>query len=263
MFQDIVLGIVQGLTEFLPVSSSGHLVIAQRLLGFTEHSLAKDLVAHLGTLVAVIAFYHRDLFSVLLGTVESLKTQSMNQQMRFTIAVIVASIPTGLAGILFKDYFEAAFENIFAVSIFFLVTAVLLLITHSVQKRSNRVVFDELSWKIALAIGVAQAFAIAPGISRAGATICAALLLGLSQRSAAFFSFAISIPAIVGASLLSLRHFSNESVSAWSLVTTFIISAVVGILALKLLVYFIKEKKLIYFSGYLFLLSSYILILGV
>ena len=181
LWQAAVLGVVQGLTEFLPISSSGHLVLGQRLLGFTEPALMFDIAVHVGSLVAVVGVFWRDLWSILRGLFVWDDEQS-SQGRRLLWLVVVGSIPTAIIGFAFKDLFESMFSSLLTVGLALLITGWLLLATALVRRPGRPL--KKVGAGRALVIGLAQGLAITPGISRSGSTISIALLLGVNRRVA-------------------------------------------------------------------------------
>lgn len=264
-----LLGLLQGLTEFLPVSSSGHLVIAQNLLGIKEPNLLFDIWLHLATLIAVCFYYRHDILDILKDLWPHAKDVFAKKQGALTEdrpamlgwMVVLASIPTGLMGFLLKDTFENLFSSIKAVAGALLITAGLLTITHFVKTRDCQLVW----WK-ALLIGIIQGLAITPGISRSGSTIALALILGISTVKSARFSFLLSIPAICGALLLQLLHLESgvlsEFAANWPGVLLGFFSAMVsGLAALILLVKMVKAQKFYLFAPYLVIISALVFFL--
>ena len=263
--QALTLGIVQGLTEFLPVSSSGHLVLAQSLLGksfeFQDAAVAFDLVLHIGTLLPVLYFYRRDLFQILRSYTrfDDLRSMSFGAWLRadesrwLFVAVIVGTIPTAIAGIVFKDAFESLFHSVPAVCSAMLFTAVLLYSTKLFAPVSTH---RHLSVFIAFAIGLGQGMAITPGVSRSGTTIALALLFGLERDLAARLSFLLSIPAICGAAILVARDgVSLPPGGELSILVGFLSSMLVGYFALVMLVALVRRGGLHHFSYYLLAVS--------
>lgn len=262
--QAILLGVVQGLTEFLPVSSSGHLVLAQQALGddfhFTSSAVVFDLVLHAGTLLPVLWFYRADLLRILSAFVPGSATDPASavrdpaNDRHLALAVVVATIPTALMGLLFKDLFESLFHSVGAVCIALLVTGGLLLSTRF-QEGEDRPDADAMRSPIslpkALLIGLVQGLAITPGISRSGSTIATALLLGVPRADAARFSFLLSIPAICGAIVLMLKDGAQLGGMPTPLLAAGFTSAmVVGYLALVMLVALVKRGGLHRFTYY-------------
>ena len=253
----ILLGVVQGLTEFLPVSSSGHLVLFQQVLGAGQMGLddhvAFDLVLHVGTLLPVVLVYREDIaevFSDLRGEGPLLQRPGL----RLAAWVILGTIPTGLIGVLFKDVFEQLFTTTLSVGVAFAVTAALLYGTRFLPAGGRDV--GAMTWKHALIIGFAQGLAITPGISRSGTTIAVALLLGLRRDLAARYSFLLSIPAILGAVVLKSRDLDLAMGHAvLPLVVGFCAAALSGWGALVLLLRLVRSGDFSRFSYYLAPLS--------
>ncbi len=237
----IIIGTVQGLTEFLPVSSSAHLVFMHELTGF-EPNLAFDTVLHIGSLVAVLAYFWNDVVQMLRSFFSSLmdiprrqfkKGIKEDKFKKLAWFILIGTIPAGLAGIFFKDFFESLFSDITAVGFFLIVTGFLLWGSERVSKRTeNKSSLKEMNVKNSLLIGVAQAFAIAPGISRSGATISTGLFLGLERELAARYSFLLSIPAILGAALVQVNDISaGIDVNAGAFIAGFTAAAISGYLS--------------------------------
>jgi undecaprenyl-diphosphatase len=266
--QAFLLGLVQGLTEFLPVSSSGHLALVQQWLGedftFLEQALVFDLVLHLGTLLPVFYFYRRDLREILRSFFASSPLRHDGGPIAWLRAdehrwlasmVVVGTVPTGIMGIAFKDFFEARFHNTFDVCLELFISACLLYATKFFAERAEKVQAKLTVW-VALLVGIAQGFAIAPGISRSGATIAVALLLGLPRELSARFSFLLSIPAILGAVVLMLKDgLSMQESSYGALVIGFFTSMVFGYLSLVMLVALVKRGGFHKFAYYLWPVS--------
>ena len=269
-----LLGALQGLTEFLPVSSSGHLVIFQQWMQMDSEDpvmILFDLAVHLATLLAVLLVFRRVLGRFIKHLWISLQSLGNGQtpmtlfrrspSVRILVMAVVASVPTGLIGMAFKDQFEQAFGSLSAVGFSLLITAMLLLL--SARRRTHRGL-RQFRLLDALVIGVAQGLAITPGISRSGSTICAALLLGIRKRWAAQFSFLIAVPAILGGSILKLGDVLAESDAAalpWGPIAVgMIVALLVGYLALRLLLLAIERSKLMYFAIYCFTLGIVVIV---
>ena len=246
-FQAAILGVVQGLTEFLPVSSSAHLVLGQRILGLKEPELLFDVAVHVGTLLAVVVFFWRDLWAMARGLWA--QDDEGFRGRRLLWLVIVGSIPTAIIGLLFKDTFESLFASVSAVSLALLVTGGLLLSTRFAPPARREV--GRVGAGRALIVGLVQGIAITPGISRSGSTIAAGLLLGVERRLAAHYSFLLSLPAICGALLLQLLHLRpGETVDLTPLLVGGAVAGLTGILALKLLVGVVQRGGLHWFAFY-------------
>ena len=205
VFQAIVLGIVQGITEFLPVSSSGHLVIVPEFLSWPAPPVPFDVLLHLATLAAVVVYFAHDLGRIVVsfvapGRLPTVKARSMR---RLGLWLVIGTIPAALAGVLLKDFFESLFESTAAVGAFMLLSGALMLVADLVvSRRNNRRTVASLGLVDAIVVGAFQALAIAPGLSRSGATISGGVYLGLNRESAARFSFLLAIPVILGAALV-------------------------------------------------------------
>ena len=236
------------MTEFLPVSSSGHLVFFQSVFGFKEPQVFFDVVLHLGTLLAVVVFFRTDISNILQGTRQGLKAHKMGQNgIRLLIWIIIATIPTGLMGILFKDWFESLFTRPKVVGGMLLATGLILWFTRYV-KRDGRLL-EKMGWVDALLIGIVQGIAIIPGISRSGSTISTGLFCGLDRELAGKFSFLLSIPAILGATLLELRGIESPT-EVWMYLVGMAIAFLVGLLSLKFLMRIVRRGRLFTFAYY-------------
>ncbi len=258
----LALGIIQGLTEFLPVSSSGHLVVAQHYLpGFTDSPLPFDIILHMGTLISLTIYFYRDIWNILVSFIRW-EGEERKRHRRLGLMIVVGSIPAGFFGILFGDLFESLFANVLIVPFMFLVSASILLIGERKVVTQERK--DVVGVKEALIIGFMQSVAIVPGISRSGSTIATGLFLGLGRETAARFSFLLSIPAILGAFLLKILFNAEilEGIDS-SYIVGAVVSALVGLLAIKLTIGAVVVKKLWIFSIYLFLLGATFIILSI
>jgi undecaprenyl-diphosphatase len=239
---------VQGLTEFLPVSSSAHLVFFQSLFGLKESQVFFDVVLHLGTLLAVIVFFRSEIVRMARDLPKGFKGRTdVPGSTRLLLWIILASIPTGLMGLLLKDWFEPLFSQPKTVGVMLLITGLALWLTRY-RKGEGRTV-ERMGWIDAVAIGIAQGVAIIPGISRSGATICSGLFLGLDRELSGRFSFLLSVPAILGATLLEFRKFESPS-EVWAYLAGAAVAFGVGLLALKVLMRIIRRGKLFNFAYY-------------
>jgi len=271
IIQAIILGIVQGLTEFLPVSSSAHLVFVPEILK-VQSSLVFDTILHVGSLVAVVIYFWKDIIHMLKSFFSSLmdipRRQFRNgikedKFKKLAWFVIIGSIPAGLAGVLFKDTFEALFNDVFIVGFFLIITGFLLWGSEMMSRRVNdKTSLQEMSVKNSILIGIAQAFAIAPGISRSGATISAGLFLGIERELAARYSFLLSIPAILGAALVQVKDISSIDVSTAVIIAGFLAAAITGYIAIKIVLKLIQEKNLLIFAYYCWIIGPIAMILA-
>jgi len=242
-FKVILLAMVQGITEFFPVSSSGHLLVFQKLLNFTSLPLVYDIFFHLGTLLAVIVYFFKDLRSLALRFYEK-------DNFRMLLLILTASAPTAAIGFLGKDFFEGLFEKTGYLGLCFLFTAGVLLATKFLRLKKMA------DFPAAFIIGVAQGIAIIPGISRSGMTIAVALILGLSFEFSFRFSFLLSIPAIMGAALLEFHDIPWQGGHGPQLLLAVLVSALAGVLALGLLKKIIVKEKYYCFAFYLLPLAA-------
>jgi undecaprenyl-diphosphatase len=248
----LVLGIVQGATEFLPISSSGHLVLVPWLLGWSEPGLAFSAFLHWGTLLAVLVFFRRDLYQLLMAWLASIRDKSLeDQEVRVAWWIIIATIPAAIIGLAFHDFFESLFNTPRIVACFLLLTGLILAISERLGTQSQSA--HEMQWYDALMVGLAQAVAITPGISRSGATIGAGLLRRVTRASSTRFSLLLMVPAIFGAGILSSLDLAREGFfgSGWIVLTIgFFSAAISGYLAIRWLVTYVARHPLTVFAIY-------------
>ena len=278
-YQAMILGILQGLTEFLPVSSSGHLALGQCFFGMTEPNLFFDVSLHMGTLLAVGVVFREEIFSILNTLMmfakallkghaggDSLQKIGALPDMRFLFFIVIGSVPTALLGLFIKQYVDLLFRSLNFVGCMLLITGTFLWFTRNISSSTtedNQGIMA-MGWKHALLIGACQGMAVLPGISRSGATITAALFAGIDRETAARFSFLLSIPAIVGAEILSFKDFlSTGIVMDSSIVYGTLISFVVGYLALIALLKIVKNGKIHLFAPYCWVLGTIAIVIDV
>lgn len=259
LLQALVLGIIQGATEFLPVSSSGHLVLVPWLLGWQPGDIAFHVVLHAGTLLAVVVYFWRDITALLRAVWRGLveRRPFADPLARTAWLLLLASLPAAIAGLLFEDLLAQAFETPRAVSAFLLVTAALLMISERLGRQDR----DSRSLRVwdALWIGAAQALALLPGVSRSGATIAGGLLRGLRREEAARFSFLLSIPVILGGTVLALMDLvttPGSGAQAGPMAVGFLASAGVGFPAIHLLLNYVRRRPLTGFAIYCLLAGA-------
>lgn len=238
----IISGIVQGLTEFLPVSSSGHLVILHRLIGLKEPQILFDIFLHLGTLLAVVMVFWKDIIEL------------FSVRRKTGLFVILATISTVILVIVFGETIETAFSNVKIVGLMLVFTGIWIIVGSFVRFATG-----PLSGTKAVLIGLAQGLATLPGVSRSGATISTGLLLGLEPRGAASFSFLLSIPAIIGAFLFKIKDGGLSGFDAKHIVG-FLAACIVGILSLKLLLKVLSGKRFHFFGFYCIAMGILVLI---
>lgn len=245
-FDVLWLGIIQAVTEFLPVSSSGHLVVFQRLFGLREPLLAFDVLLHLGSMAAVIIFYRTRLGQLIRSVFRPSQTPGGR---RLVGMIILASVPAGIVGLGFGDFIESLFNSPAAVGMFWLLTAALLFGVSRLA-HSNRTV-ETVSVSDALLIGLFQAVAILPGVSRSGSTIAAAMLCGLAAKEAADFAFLIYLPAIFGATVLKLGDLAGTSGGELRLyIMGAVVAAIVSYAAIWFLLRLLQQRIIRPFAWY-------------
>ena len=245
-FEALILGLLQGLTEFLPVSSSGHLELGKVLLGIdAEHSLMFTVVVHGATVLSTIVVFYKDIVRLISGFFAF----KWNEETRYIFRIFFSMIPVAIVGLFFKDEVESMFTgNTAFVGAMLLITASLLAITYFKKSNTRKINFLD-----ALIIGVAQAFAVLPGISRSGSTIATGLLLGNKRENVARFSFLMVLIPIIGANLKDLvsgEMTTNQSIGSVPLLVGFLAAFTSGLLACKWMIGIVKKGKLIYFAIY-------------
>lgn len=258
-WEALVLGLVQGLTEFLPVSSSGHLVLGKFLLGLdtdAADNLTFDVFVHFGTVLSIITVYRmrvvnlvREPLSVMMNPSTLKAKYAENQDFRFAVFIVITMIPTGIAYLLFRDFLEARFGDPRFVCAMLIVTGILLLLTLLRPNPNGR-----LTPLKAAMIGIAQAAALIPGISRSGATICTALYQNVSPERATNFSFLMLLPVVLGATLIKSIEMAQVGfdLGALPLVIGTLAAYLSGMLAIHIVIDFVKKGRLQYFAFYLF-----------
>ncbi|MBU1864592.1 MAG: undecaprenyl-diphosphate phosphatase [Candidatus Omnitrophica bacterium] len=261
LFEIIILAIVQGIAEFLPISSSGHLVIVEHLLGITEPKLLCAIILHCGTLVAVIAVLWGYLFTIIRDSKAVLQKRCPFTESSFKVALfaLVATIPAVIVALFFKKSFENAFSSTILTASFLLINGCILYVTFYVKNHTKEV--EHFTLTHALLIGLAQCVALFPGISRSGATITCALLCGMSPLFAFRFSFLLAIPAIIGAFVFEVKEFLTLSKDIFFVYGVgFFVSIIVGYFSLLLLRKLVKQNRLYYFSWYCWIIGILVLI---
>ena len=253
-FQAFVLGAVQGLTEFVPISSSGHLVLVPAAAGWKEYGLAFDVLLHAASLVALFVYFSGDLVDLVRGALSGDRASR-----RLVALLAIGTIPAGLAGLLFEDYFEEAFGDAKSAALQLLVTAVILvgaeLVLRYHQHRTAHAgaelrKIEDLRTPDAVAIGIAQAVSILPGISRSGATIGAGLALGVDRDDSARFAFLLAIPALVGATLVKIPDLGGSSIGVGAGIAGFLSSLAFSYAAIWGLIRYLRRNTLYPFAAY-------------
>jgi undecaprenyl-diphosphatase len=262
-----ILGIVQGLTEFLPISSSAHLILVPRLLGWNDafiDSTAFDVMLHMGTLVALLAYFWRDLIGLLGAWLASIRDRRIgaDPQRRLAWLLVVSVIPAAILGAGLESFFDEAFREHYQwIAVFVLVGAILLWLGERRGRQARSL--DGMVLRDAVTIGVAQAIALFPGISRSGVTIAAGLLLGLTRETAARFSFLMAVPVIAGAGIWKSRTLIGADLGGaeeGQLVVGIVTSALFGFLAIAFLLRFLRSNPTTIFVAYRIVLAAVILV---
>lgn len=268
-FQAILLGFFQGVSEFLPISSSGHLAVLQRFFGIEEGNLFFSEMLHVGTLVSIFIVYRKDIWKMIVEFLKLLgslmkreKGIRLNRYQRYAVMILAATVPTVVLALLFKDLVEQLYSNMNFVAVGFLITGLLLWMSSKRYREEKDI--ERVTLKDAVIIGTLQGIAITPGISRSGSTIVGALFRGFKQDVATEFSFLLAIPAILGGGILGISDALKEGGAAFSmpLLAGVLTSAVVGVVAIRGLIRILNRKKLHYFSFYLWALGIGLLVYG-
>lgn len=269
-FQAIVLGLTQGLAEFLPISSSGHLALLQNFFGISsENVLPFTVLMHLGTLFSVFFIYWKDIVELiveLIATIRDIFTGrglriNANPTRRLGFMIIVATIPTAIIGLLFEDYFEKLYVTIIGIACGLIFTGIILLIAERMGK-GNRTIM-EMKFRQAVFVGIMQGIAICPGVSRSGSTLFGSLLSGLDRALAVKFAFLISIPSILGSVIMEAPDAFSQGMDAslvGPVIAGVIVAALSGIFAIKAMIRIVSSKRLIGFSIYVWLVAAAVII---
>jgi len=252
-----ILGLVQGLTEFLPVSSSGHLALGKELLGIHVKGIAFEVFVHFGTFLAIVTVFRKDVLGLIQAVFKGIaglnrlgKIYQEEHYFRWVVFIVIGSIPAGVIGVLFKDTIETAFTNIRMVTMMLLVTGVILFLTRFIRPPKKKMTVFR-----SILIGFSQALAILPGISRSGSTISVGMFLGIPREESARFSFLLALPVILGATVLKLGDLLENvppTSEILSLVVGTLVAYISGYGAIKLLLGFVQKGKLDYFAYYCF-----------
>ena len=254
LIEAIVLGLVQGLTEFVPISSSGHLVLVPAALGWQKPSLAFDVMLHVASLIALLVYFRDDLTALVRGFFSGDR-----RSRRLASYLAIGTVPAALAGILLEDYFEGSFEDAKASAVQLVITAVILIAGEQALAWHRRKVetqggtlrgIDDLTLKDATAIGVAQAISILPGISRSGSTIASGLALGISRDDSARYAFLLAIPALFGAAIVKVPELSESTLGLGSAAGGFFASLISSYAAVAILIRYLKTNTLYPFAAY-------------
>lgn len=268
-FEAIVMGIFQGVAEFLPISSSGHLALLQYLFSIKEGNLFFTEMLHFGTLISIFIVYFKDIariiyefLDLIVSIIKGKKIRRLSKHQWFGLLIIIGSIPTAVIGLTFKDFFESLYTSIIPIGIAFIVTGFLLWIAE--KKGSEGKDVKDVKLIDAILIGIFQGIAIFPGISRSGSTIVGGLFRGLKKPVATEYSFLLALPATFGAFVLGMKDVveGGDALINGPLVLGVILSAITGVFAIKSLIKMLNNNKLKYFSYYLWALGALTIVLG-
>ncbi len=257
LLKAILLGIIQGLTEFLPISSSGHLVLFSKLLDFQDQGIVFDVFLHLGTLAAVLLVFYEDVWDMIKAPFLLLMGKGDNELKKaflWDIYIILATLPTVFVGLFFKESIEQFFSNILVVYLMLTITGILMICSQFVAQSRGEMTYVRSWW-----VGCAQACAVLPGLSRSGTTIFVGMLLGVERQTVARFSFIMSIPAILGAVVLQGSNLIANHLALDALVNILagtLASVISGYLAIKLLLDIIRKNRLQWFGYYCLIVAS-------
>ena len=268
-FQAIILGLIQGLAEFLPISSSGHLALLQYFFGISgENVLSFTVLLHLGTLFSVFFIYWKDIVELvkeLFATIRDICTGkgpriNATPTRRMGFMIIVATIPTALIGLLFEDYFESLYTSLVGICLGLIFTGIILLVAERTGKQDKDIM--TLKFRHAVFVGIMQGIAICPGVSRSGSTLFGSLITGLDRATAVKFAFLISIPSILGSVILEAPDAFAGGVDMGligPMIAGVVVAAISGIVAIKAMIRVVTGKKLIGFSIYVWLVAAAVL----
>jgi undecaprenyl-diphosphatase len=263
ILEAVLLGIIQGATEFLPISSSGHLILIPRLLSISEPELNVIAIAHIGTLFAILIYFHTDLWMITKAVLQGLQKRNPlgTNQSRLGWYLAAATFPVALAGLLFEGYIDRVAHSPATAAILLMGTGAILVVGEVI--RTGNKVLDQVQLRDTLTIGVAQVLALLPGLSRSGLTITTGLGRGLDRQSAARFSFLLGVPAIGGAGLVAMMNISRSpeiTVQIPQLLATLVSATIVGYLCIHFLLAWLRNRSLYPFAFYCFALGSLVLL---
>ena len=259
VFKAIILGIIQGIAEFLPISSSAHLIIFPYLLGWEESGLAFDVALHFGTMMAVLVIFFKDWWNLFIGAVKDVKDKKKSTDGKMFWYLVVATIPAALAGLLLDDIIENVIRNniwVIAIALAVMGTLIFLGDKWANKHYKKETKFEDISLKQALIVGISQAFAVIPGFSRSGTTILAGRLLGISKEGITKFTFLLSVPVICGATILKVGDLEITKEVIIGIISSF----AMGIIAIKFLLNYIKKHDFSVFAFYRVILAVIVLV---
>jgi len=263
LIKAVVLGVLQGLTEFLPISSSAHLAIFPKFFGWDDPGAAFTAVVQIGTEIAVVLYFWRDIWTIATGWLRGLVSAEARQQLEWRMGwfVIVGSVPIVILGLLLQDPIDREFRNLWVIGTTLIVLGIVLGVAERVGRKTRPI--EELTWTHAVLLGLAQAAALVPGVSRSGATISMGLFLGYERAAATRYAFLLAIPAVVGAGLFNLKEIPGGE-NAYGTVPTLVgtvVSFVVGLAVIHWLLKYVSTRSYAPFVAYRIGLGSLVLVL--
>jgi undecaprenyl-diphosphatase len=262
----LILGLVQGLTEFLPISSTAHVVLAEQWLGLKFSGYSLEIFLHIASALALVAYYRKDFLDLSLRSVRFIKSRNIDDKpyFYFVVFILFTTFITGIIGITLKETVNTALKSFTTIGVSFIFTALALVIAERLTRVNGRDL-HQMKWSDAAAMGLIQALAIIPGISRSGATLAGGLLLGLNKETAVRFSFFLAVPVIFGSLVVGLKDMSVEEIQAAGfapLALSFVTTFVASLVGIVWLINFVRKQRLVYFAGYCFILGVVLLFLG-
>ena len=272
-FEAVILGLVQGLAEFLPVSSSGHLALLQQFFGIDENKvLLFAVMLHVGTLISVFIVYWKDIWELIVELCLTIKDLCTGKGLRLDerpvrklgVMIIIATIPTGIIGVLGGDFFDSLYTSIVPIGVGLIITGFLLVMAERMGSSSRGL--EKMNFRNAFFIGLVQGIAICPGISRSGSTLFGSLICNLDRKFAVKFVFLISIPSILGSAVMELPDAIEAGVTvaeAGPVIVGMLVAAVSGLVAIKTMIKIVSDKKLSYFSYYVWVVGAFVVMLGI
>lgn len=272
-FEAIILGLVQGLAEFLPISSSGHLALLQQAFGIHEDKvLLFAVLLHVGTLISVFIIYWKDIWELIVELCLTIRDLCTGKGLRLAerpirklgVMIIVATIPTAIIGLVFSDFFDSLYNSVIPIGVGLIITGFLLIFAEK-KGEGNRGI-QQMNFRNAIFIGLVQGVAICPGISRSGSTLFGSLICNLDRKFAVKFVFLISIPSILGSAVLEAPAALEAGVTATEVgpvLVGMLVAAVSGLVAIKTMIKIVSDKKLSYFSYYVWALGLFVVLYGI
>lgn len=263
IFEAILFGFVQGISEFLPISSTAHIIITQMLLGYEFPGFGFEIFLHIASLLAVILYYRKDLYVIISGFFIYIFKRSKEHKTSFyfSLYLVIATVITGTLGLLFEDFVSSVLKTATFIALALVLTGIFLIIIERFFQHGRRKEAD-MTFMDAIIIGLVQTLSVIPGISRSGSTLVAGLIIGLTKETAVRFSFLLSIPVILGTSILAISELSSgqlvEEIGLSSLIVAFVTTFVLSWIGIIWLINLLQRSKLTYFAAYCFILALFV-----